>query len=60
MSYALHCDHAGCETWQFAPAEAFLTLAGGHSTEHHHFCTLDCLMHWAAEKSIPTDAREIT
>lgn len=60
MSYALHCDNTGCEAWQLDPAPGFLTLAGGYSTSHSHFCTLNCLMHWAAEHSIPTDAREIT
>jgi hypothetical protein len=60
MSLALHCDRAGCDAWQLAPAEAFLTLAGGYSTTHSHFCSLDCLLHWAAENSVPTDAREIT
>lgn len=56
MAYATHCDCEGCDTWQkvdsdFAP---FLELAEGEDLLGH-FCTLDCLMLWAAGNSEPTE-----
>lgn len=59
MSLAFHCDRDQCDTWIRAGAAAqlpnqFVAVLGldGHALAH--CCSLDCLMHWAAEHSEPT------
>ena len=56
MTLAHHCDRDGCDTWQrtktsFPP---FLTVTDGAEVLGH-FCCLDCLLHWAAACSEPTE-----
>lgn len=56
---AYHCDRDGCDSWQRLPTAnpLWLVLKGGSGSlaRESHFCTLDCLMHWAAERSAPTE-----
>jgi hypothetical protein len=58
MSLAYHCDRAGCDTWMRVntglpnPFTAVVDL--NHGGILAHACSLDCLMHWAAEHSTPT------
>jgi len=51
---ALHCD--SCDSWQRTTTHqpTFLTLSD-HTGDIAHFCTTDCLMHWAAINSEPTE-----
>ena len=49
---SFHCDRNTCDTWTYnLPTMLRLT---GQGDGEHHFCTLDCLMHWAAQHSEPT------
>lgn len=53
---AYHCDREGCDTWTREGSIAsahWLTLRSGKQV--WHFCTEDCLMHWASAKSVPTE-----
>lgn len=55
--YAYHCDRDGCETWQRCDSSTpmFLQLMSAADPKWvRHFCTPDCLMHWAAANSEPT------
>jgi hypothetical protein len=55
--YARHCDHRPeCDSWQRIGAEqpVFITVAGPWQQEYH-FCSLSCLMFWAAAHSAPTE-----
>lgn len=50
---AFHCDRQGCERWEkTGHDEKFLVVdlpGGGCPHENQrHFCSFDCLMHWAA------------
>jgi hypothetical protein len=62
MVIALHCDQDGCDSWartgSYAAGE-FLTVTGHDAvTKHtfeHIFCTLDCVMQWAAAHSEATE-----
>lgn len=62
MSKAIHCDRDGCDTWERTkPANPYLGQINPHAdawivvhaADHRerHFCTLDCLTHWAAANS---------
>ena len=56
MTLAYHCDRDGCDTWQRTDTDLpsdFVTLNASDSVLGH-FCTLDCLTHWAAAHSEPT------
>lgn len=59
--FAHHCDREGCDTWQRldtdAPQFTTVTFPRTWTTRDHHFCTLDCLMHWAATHSMPTEVQ---
>ena len=66
MSMAVHCDRDGCDTWQRTesdlPVDWFNVTTnrlhhrwGADNTAQWSFCTLDCLMHWAAARSTPTE-----
>jgi len=44
---ALHCDNPSCNAWQREPYDSFLLLAGHGG--HNHFCSVDCVMFWAAQ-----------
>jgi hypothetical protein len=61
---AFHCDREGCDSWISSdidiPTNFVFLCALPTGSPIAHFCGLNCLMHWAAEKSVPTDAREIT
>lgn len=56
MSYGYHCDREGCDDWQEAESreEPFFELLQDEELVGH-FCCLDCLMHWAAGNSEPTE-----
>lgn len=62
MSLSLHCDREGCDSWQRDPNpehDTWLCVNGGPDFDReHHFCNLDCLMHWAAANSEPTTVVE--
>jgi hypothetical protein len=45
---ALHCDYDQCDSWQREPSQSFLVLTGQDSKDNH-FCSVDCIMHWAAQ-----------
>ncbi|MFD3594362.1 hypothetical protein ACFWU5_16685 [Nocardia sp. NPDC058640] len=61
MSIARHCDRDGCDSWKRIDPE--LMVWGGPrwitvdlgDDDLRHFDTLDCLTHWAAAHSIPTE-----
>jgi hypothetical protein len=56
--YARHCDTEGCDTWQRIGADqpTFITVAGPATWgQEYHFCTLSCLIFWAAAHSAPTE-----
>ncbi|MEV6219866.1 hypothetical protein [Nocardia sp. NPDC051833] len=67
MSMAVHCDRDECDTWQrtgddlptgwwILTASPRRFLAWNEQAEKSWaFCTLDCLMHWAAARSTPTE-----
>lgn len=59
MSLAYHCDREGCDTWQRLPSAnpLWLVVSGGvgNRAPDSHFCCLDCLTHWAAANSAPTE-----
>jgi hypothetical protein len=53
--YARHCDAESCDSWQRVDTTVFITVhCPGHP--EFHFCTLNCLMLWAAANSVPTEA----
>ena len=56
MSLAYHCDREGCDSWAKYPGlgSRFLELTEGEDVLAH-FCCLDCLTHWAAANSEPTE-----
>jgi hypothetical protein len=54
MTLALHCDREGCDTWQNLPASLWIVVSNPDGRNASHFCTLDCMMHWAADNSVPT------
>jgi hypothetical protein len=64
MSNAYHCDADGCDSWVrtvpgFAHPSGFVTVTDTmDGTTIAHCCTLDCLMRWAAARSVPTEAVE--
>ena len=60
MSYATHCDAESCDSWQRTDSEflPFLELSEGEELVGN-FCTLDCLMKWAAANSWPTETVEL-
>lgn len=55
---ALHCDRQGCGKWQPDNCEAtFISLDMPVDSEcmhdrERHFCSTDCLMHWAAAQPV--------
>lgn len=55
--YAFHCDRDGCDSWQRVDAEhpVFVALVFPGDTMPAHFCCLDCVLHWAAAHSVPTE-----
>jgi len=55
LSLALHCDHAGCNSWarQGLLTKDWLTVTDSFGNVAH-CCTLDHLMRWAASRSEPT------
>ena len=57
MSYAYHCDREGCvDPWQKEDSreDPFIEVTQDDELLGH-FCCLDCLMHWAAGNSEPTE-----
>jgi hypothetical protein len=58
--YATHCDRESCDSWQPLDGELpqFITVVGptNWGRREFHFDSLDCLMHWAAKHSMPTEA----
>jgi hypothetical protein len=61
MSNAYHCDADGCDSWvrQHGSVHNFVTVTDTmDGTTIAHCCTLDCLMRWAAARSVPTEAVE--
>lgn len=66
MSLAVHCDRDGCDTWQRTESDVavewfkvtvdhrFATFRRSER-EEWNFCTLDCLTHWAAKHSSPSE-----
>jgi hypothetical protein len=57
VSLAYHCDRDGCGTWQrINPSiePQFYILSHG-ADSFAHFCCLDCVMHWTAQHSSPTE-----
>lgn len=58
MTLAYHCDWEGCDSWQRirgVHAIGWLKLSTEDDQVPNHFCTLDCLMQWAAAHSEPTE-----
>ena len=57
--YATHCDRDGCTSWQRIGSELpqFIAVVGptNWGRREFHFDSLDCLMHWAAANSVPTE-----
>jgi hypothetical protein len=57
VSLAYHCDRNGCGSWQKAsavvPTEFYILLKG--DDVKGHWCSLDCVMHWSAQHSAPTE-----
>ena len=52
-----HCDRDECDSWVRAYGEfarRWLVL-GADDKVMAHFCSLDCLMHWAAKYSEPVE-----
>lgn len=47
-----HCDADGCDQWQPTDADVsiFYVLVGPED-EENHFCSLNCVMLWAAKYS---------
>lgn len=56
MGMAYHCDRTDCDSWQRADTEhcEFVFVYDNDSELLACCCTLDCLMHWAAAHSEPT------
>ncbi|MFD3705332.1 hypothetical protein ACFWUP_19510 [Nocardia sp. NPDC058658] len=57
MALARHCDRDGCDSWQRVDRDVnnrwiTVDLGGG---DIRHFDTRDCLMHWSAATSVPTE-----
>lgn len=47
---ARHCDRDGCDTWQRLDTDLpnhFWDVTQDDTT--NHFCSKDCLLHWAAD-----------
>lgn len=64
MGLAYHCDRDGCETWQRHNADfptSFVAVYDIYNDAEPiaHLCSLDCLMHWAAAHSAPTESRTL-
>lgn len=58
MSLAYHCEWDSCDSWARAGSDAAAEFITATSMDLvWHFCTLHCLMHWAAAKSEPTEER---
>lgn len=55
MSLAVQCDRDSCDTWQRIPTENNQWLTISDTAKTYHFCCLDCVMHWAAANSEPTE-----
>lgn len=57
---AYHCDTEGCDSWQRSEADnlVFHTLIDPDENETH-FCSLNCVMLWAAAHSSPTETHEL-
>lgn len=59
IMFSRECAREGCNTWQRAisPAENhWVDAILNHPTRTRAiaFCTIDCMMHWAAANSEPT------
>jgi hypothetical protein len=60
---SLSCDREGCDTWQRMTddTEDHWVIVHLNNPDFEdevvtrHFCTVDCLMHWAAANSVPTE-----
>ena len=55
MTWAMHCDN--CGSWQketAGPTPFVSVIRCGTDEAIAHLCCLDCLMHWAARRSVPT------
>lgn len=57
MSHGIHCDNPSCDTWakmDMIPDSGFYTIFDGvvPSQAYYvgHFCSWDCIMHYAATK----------
>lgn len=64
MSLAYHCDRDGCDTWIKRDAgipNGFVSIYDSSDDYEPiaHCCSIDCLMHWAASHSAPTEARSL-
>lgn len=55
---AYHCDADGCDHWQQVDADApiFYVLTDPNE-EETHFCSLNCVLLWAAKYSPVSKAR---
>lgn len=57
MSLAYHCDREGCTNYQMAsaglPTDFYILLQRDDVVGH--WCCLDCVMHWTAQHSAPTE-----
>jgi hypothetical protein len=62
MSLVYTCDREGCDVWvrDDADTQTFVVLysVDDYDTPIAYCCSIDCLMHWAAANSVPTDARK--
>lgn len=56
MTWAMHCDAEGCDSWQKGErSDCFVAVIhAGSNDPIAHACCLDCLMRWAAKHSSPT------
>ena len=55
---AYHCDREGCDSWARGALRSEFIVVILHPHKRH-FCCLDCLMHWAAANSEPTESVEL-
>lgn len=54
----LKCARDGCDTWQsdnFNGPNTWVIAAFMEDMTSLDFCTIDCMMHWSASNSTPTE-----
>ncbi|WP_188827629.1 hypothetical protein [Nocardia camponoti] len=60
MSLAKHCDRDGCDSWQHIDAEPSDWAELHFVDDVRHFCSIDCVMNWAAANSQPSETIVVT